>query len=121
MKSRAEILALDDRPTETMTVPEWDTELVLRGLTLAQLTNISERAKRDGETDGLRATVFTLIEGVVEPRFDVGDYDALRNKSAGVVNRVSSRIMALSGMGAGAVDNATKNSEPTQAFASGTD
>jgi hypothetical protein len=121
MKSRAEILALDDRPTETMTVPEWDTELVLRGLTLAQLTNISDRAKRDGETDGLRATVFTFIEGVVEPRFDVGDYDALRNKSAGVVNRVSGRIMELSGMGAGAVDNATKNSEPTQAFASGTD
>jgi hypothetical protein len=121
MKSRAEILALDDRPTEQMFVPEWDTDLTLRGLTLAQLTAISDRAKRDGETDGLRATVFTFIEGVVEPRFDVGDYDALRNKAAGVVNRVANRIMALSGMGAGAVESATKNSDPTQDSASDTD
>ena len=120
MKSRAEILALDDRPTETMFVPEWDTDLELRGLTLAQLANVQERAKRDGETDGIRATVFTFIEGVVEPRFDIGDYDQLRNKAAGVVNRVGSRIMELSGMGEGAVGKATKNSEPTQDSASGT-
>lgn len=120
-KTRAAILALEDRPSEIMQVPEWETAVTVRGLTLAQIANITERAKRDGEVDELRATIFTFIEGVTEPRFEIGDYDVLRNKSAGVVKRIGARIMALSGMGQGAVEMAVKNSAPTQVSDSSTD
>ncbi len=108
--TREQILAVNDIKEEAMPVPEWGTDIVIRGFTLSQRHRVFDMATKDGVVNGLRATILTFIEGVIEPRFSMSDYDALRDKSA-AVERVAMRILALSGVGKDALESAIKNSE----------
>lgn len=111
-KTKAQILAVNDIREEEMEIPEWDCTLRIRGFTLAQRHRVFEQATNSTtkEVNSLRATLLTFIEGVIEPRFSMTDMDALRDKSA-AVERVSMRILALSGVGKDALEASIKNSE----------
>ncbi len=117
--TREQILAANDIREEEVEVPEWGTTIRIRGFTLSQRHRVFDMATKDGMINGLRATILTFIEGVVDPRFSMSDYDALRDKSA-AVERVAMRILALSGVGKDALESAIKNSEPTLSDTSST-
>ncbi len=111
--TREQILAAPDLKEEDCPVAEWGGTVRLRALTLAQRNRILELATRNGEVDSTRAECLLFIEGVIEPRFTMADYEALRGKHAGAVERVALRVGALSGISRRALEDAIKNSNPT--------
>lgn len=110
--TREQILQAQDLRTETIDVPEWGGELVIRALTMQQLYDIKESSFSGGENRPLRGTILTFCAGVAEPTFTLADYDELKKKSA-AVEKVVGKILKLSGIGTNALDDAIKNSEPT--------
>lgn len=112
IRTRDEILAVSDIKEETIAVPEWDTTLKLRGLTLGEINHITNFATRkDGKLDNLRMNALMFVRGVVEPKFTDQDAEALAGKSAGVILRVAVKISELSGVSVEALASALKNSE----------
>lgn len=118
--SRETILNASDLTEETIYVKEWNGDVKIRAFSLAQRINVLNNAMRGTEVDPLRATAITFIEGVIEPKFTQADYEALRLKSNAAITRINNRIMAISGIGESAVEEAAKNSETTQSDASNT-
>lgn len=109
--TRDAILAASDLREEVYEVPEWNCSLRLRGLTLAELNNITRLSTgKSGELNNLRMNVFMFTRGVIEPQFLDENYEELIKKSA-VVLRVALRIAELSGVGPAGVQAALKNSE----------
>jgi hypothetical protein len=119
--TREQVLQAQDLKEELIPVPEWGGEVRVRSFTLAQRLHVLSLADRNGTIDAKRAEALTFIEGVAEPKFSMADYDALCAKSNAPIARINARIMALSGIGGDAVEQARKNSEPTQSDASNTD
>lgn len=118
--TREQILQAADLKEEIVECPEWGGAVKVRSLTLGQRVRLLEQAARDGKVDDLRFVSLTFIEGVSEPKLDMGDYMELAKKSNAAINRVTNRILALSGVGPLALDEAEKNSAPTQSDGSST-
>jgi len=109
--SRAEILASHDCPTEIVPTPEWGKggAVKVQGMSVAQRTNLLSRIRDNtGEIDAEKASLVAFIEGVVEPKFSMKDYDALRQKFSGVIDRVTRKFLELSGLETGALEEARK-------------
>jgi len=95
--TREEVLAVDDLPQETLEVPGWGGEIVVRGLTRGEAYEARDAAKRDDDTADLLAyDMQVFLKGVVEPKFTKADIAKLKGKSAGMMELVTTRIMALS-------------------------
>ena len=97
--TRQEILeAMDLEPVE-YEVPEWGGSIMLRGLSLAERQQMVPRIQGpNGETQSDLAALWSVILGVVEPKFTAEDVEALRGKAAGAMDRVASEIIKRSGM-----------------------
>jgi len=92
-----EILGANDLPEETVEVPEWGGEVVVRGLMRGEAYKARQNARGDdGVVDMLEYDMQVLLFGVIEPALKESHIDALRNKSAGSIERITSKIMALS-------------------------
>lgn len=110
--SAAEILALEDTKTEEVYVPEWDTVVVVRGLTKRQQLDIRTASMVGGEPDAEKSQQGLWLEGVVEPKFEEHQLPLLFEKSAGAVDAVLKRVLILSGMGEGMLDEKKKEFRP---------
>lgn len=97
-KTAAEILALQDTKVDVLYVPDWDTNVTVRGLTKRQQLDIKRRSTINGEIDEDQSQAFLWLEGVVEPVFTEDQLGALFEKAAAPVDLVLKRIMTLSGM-----------------------
>lgn len=95
--TREHILEANDIRTETVQVPEWGGEIVIRGLTLREVDSIINLSTRRGKLDVFQSAVLTFIRGVVEPKFTDMDGDDLKKKSA-LVLRIVKEINRLSGI-----------------------
>ena len=100
-KSPEDILDIDDIREDVIYVPEWQTKLRIRGLTLEQIAQVAVRAtRRDPRTgqdvfDRKAGMAFTFIYGVIEPKFAPASIGKLYQKNAGVVSRIVNAINAL--------------------------
>lgn len=94
--SRDQVLAVKPR-TEIVPVPEWGGDVEITELTIDQQSQIAQSVKGKPDADA-QATIKAFLEGCTNPQFEPGDYDALRAKGAGAMQRVVGRIMRLSGM-----------------------
>lgn len=94
--SRDHILTIKPR-TEVVAVPEWGGDVEISELTIDQQSAIAQSVKGRLDADA-QATVKAFLEGCTNPKFDAGDYDALRALGAGAMSRVVGRILRLSGM-----------------------
>lgn len=124
---RDRILAISDIKTERLLVPDWGVEFDVRGLTgteRARIKAASVVAERDDEDKITHrhdeATMYALliIAATFDPAtgqrvFGDADRDALKEKSAGVLEDVAMAICRLSGITPDAVKAIRKNSEPT--------
>lgn len=98
--TREQILAMDDLPEETVSVLSWGGDIVVRGLTRGEAHAAREACKdKDGNVSMLDYDMQTLLRGVIKPKFTEKDFGALKKKSAGSIEIVTSRIMQLSSVG----------------------
>ena len=111
MLSREAILEAQDLKTETVEIPEWGGAVLVRGLTVGEVSRIVNMATPKGGTlNVLNSAVWTFIAGVVDPKFTEEDFDALKKKSAAILRAVKV-INRLSGINedADSVADAEKN------------
>lgn len=132
MSVRDQILAAtDDLKSEVVDVPEWGVKLVVREMNVRDrneyVFSLSERVEGgDGFqyipiNDPLRTTrlvIATTFDGEGNKVFNDDDVDALSQKAAGIIDRLSQTATRLSGLNgedevAEAVSDAGKDSSTT--------
>lgn len=104
--SAAEILNADDLNEEDVECPEWGGKVRVRALSKQRQQALRKASAPGGEFDAGLFEMALFVEGVITPVFDASQMDALRQKSAKPVDRVTKKVMQLSGMAEDAVDDA---------------
>jgi hypothetical protein len=92
------ILAAKDLKEEVVEVPEWNGAVKVRAFSKKGQQEIREMATVDDEIQTDRLEMYMFLRGVIEPHMSDDQYELLRDKSAGVIDRILQRIMELSGM-----------------------
>ena len=104
MSLRDRILAADDIPSETVKVPEWSCDVLVRGMTGADRASLLERAVTpEGAVTFSQFYPEVVIATAHDPEtgerlFDDADRDLLMQKSGAALDRVASVGLRLSGM-----------------------
>ena len=115
--SKADILAAEDLPRETVRVPEWGGDVLVRGLTGAQRDEfeasvvVGKGSNRDVNIKNLRAKLVALsvVDEAGALLFTDKDVDALGKKSAVALQRVFDTAQRLSGLSEADVEDLQKN------------
>lgn len=120
--NRDQILKVNDLPSETVPVPEWGGEVIVRALTgterdAFEASMIQLRGKEKVlKMENIRARLAAL--SVVDEQgirlFTDADVEQLGHKSATALNRVFEVAQRLSGLTPEAVEELTGNSLPGQ-------
>ena len=109
MKLRDKILQSVDLEEELVAVPEWDCEILVRGMTgdkrsklISECVKVNSRTKQT-KTDLDKMYPIMIIECSLDPEtkeriFSDEDRDALSKKSAKALDRVFKKASALSGL-----------------------
>lgn len=104
-----EVLASRDLEERELDVPEWGGTVLIRAFSKRRQQELRKQSVGPGgETDGEKLEMLLLTEGVIEPEFLPEHVDGLREKSAGVIDRIVRSILELSGMTAEAEKTAEK-------------
>ena len=102
---------------EVVNVPEWDGEVTVKGLTLAEKDAWTTSIMQDGEANVEGATAKLCIMCMVGEDggrlFDLEDVDFIQAKSAAALDRVFQVAQRLSGIGQEDIEETVKNSEKT--------
>lgn len=121
--NKEQILGVQDCKLETINVPEWGGDVCIRAMS-------------GGERDAFRATIdeankagigmfeaslltLTLVDESGKRLFELSEVEALRAKSAKVLDALANQAMRINGMGVKAQEDAVKNSEAGQSDSSG--
>jgi hypothetical protein len=120
--TRDQILAADDIKRETVPVPGWGGEVIVRGLTGKERDIYEASVMRIKGTDtqlvmaNARAKLVALsvIDEAGQRIFDDADVAALGQKSAEALQRVYDVAARLSGLSKSDLDDLTKNSADGQ-------
>lgn len=111
------IKSANDIKDETIFIPEWNGEVVVRALTIEERRNLREVSKefnqKSGkiEIDADKFDVMTVIIGCRNPEFSITDYLWLKEKSAGAIMRIARHIGKKSGMLPESEEEIIKNSK----------
>lgn len=106
---RKRILMADDTQEERITIPEWDdVELLVRGMSGKERSKFMGEIKADEDEEPgvvyarmIPAAIVACVHDpdTDEPVFRSEDMDALLDKNAAVLERISQVALRLSGMG----------------------
>lgn len=115
--SRAAILAAPDAMTETVAVPEWGGEVVVKSLSGAERDQfeasvlIEGRKRTRVDVRNLRAKLVSLavVDEAGQLVFSESDVEALGQKSARALQRVFEVAQRLSGLADEDIEELTKN------------
>lgn len=116
--SRDSILEADDRKTESVDVPEWGGEVLVRALSGTERDSYEQslvQLRKGGDAvpklDNLRAKLVarTVVDEEGNLLFRREDVNALGQKSAVALERVYNKAIELSGMGDSADEDAEGN------------
>jgi hypothetical protein len=110
---RAAILAAPDIRTETVAVPAWGGEVIVRGLTGAERDAYEQRC-HDTKYANIRATLLALalVDAAGVRLFTLEDVERLGAKSAAPLDHLFDVARRLSGIGQKDVQELVGNSEP---------
>ena len=109
--SKDAILAADDLPRETVNVPEWGGEVLVRTMSGTDRDAFeASLLEKDGRMENVRARLvaLTLCDLQGDRLFDDSEIAALGRKSARALDRVFSVAQRLNGIGVEQVDAAKK-------------
>ncbi len=117
MLSKEQILECSDIETEIVPVPEWDGEVAVKGLTLAEKDEWTDSIVTDGEAtiEGATAKLCGLCMRDKDGArlFDDSDIPLLQAKSAAAMERVFKVAQRLSGLSQEDLKETVKNSGKT--------
>lgn len=125
--TKNDILQAQDIKTETVDVPEWGGQVIVRALDGAE-RDMLEASMIEGKGKNTRVNLQNLRAKLVarslvdengKRLFEDGDIQALAHKSASALNRVYEVAQQLSGITQEDVEELTKNSSPAQSVDSG--
>jgi len=122
--TKAAILAAQDLKTEPVAVPEWDGEVLVRGMTGLERDGISQALRQaDGRMDmeKFRTSVCacSMVDEQGKRLFSDAEVEALGEKSSTALDRVYAVASRLSGLGAESNEDLEKNSGKTRSERSG--
>lgn len=95
--SRDQILGAKDLVEEIVEIPEWGGAVKIRSFSKAVQHELRERATQGDEIDLHKLEVYTVLEAVIEPQFTADDFEALKAKSSGAIDRILQRVYAITG------------------------
>ena len=116
--SRDQILRADDLKTETVPVPEWGGEVLMRTMTGSERDTFEGRfLSGNRNVSDARAWIAAtlIVDDQGKPVFSPGDVAELGRKSASALQRVFEVGMRLSGLSGDEVEDMEKNSGPAPA------
>jgi len=121
MTLRDKILAVDDIPSEKVTVDEWEVDVLVRGMTAGDRVTLMQNAV-DPVTGNVNMSIVypdvvvacVLDPASGEPVFTDDDKSALMGKSSAAIERIATVGLRLSGIGKEEQDAAGKDSSATQ-------
>lgn len=97
---RAAILGADDLERVTVAVPEWDMEVLVRGLTAGEVEEFGNAINNGKSTNMMaRMVVAVVIHEDGSPVFTADDLDAVAGKNSGVIKRLFDAAQEASGLG----------------------
>lgn len=112
---RDKILGAQDITSETVTVPEWDVTVEVRGLTGTQRARLLKNGfEANGAVNFERLYPELVIASTFDPEsgeriFSEADRDALNDKSGAALERIAQAAMRVSGLNPDANEQAAKN------------
>jgi hypothetical protein len=102
-----ELLATKSLREEYVEVPEWGSRVKVRELSMGTYQAVQEKATdARGSLDETKLQAYLVIAGIVEPALGDDAYEWVRGQSMRAVNRVLEKVMQLSGIGLGALEDA---------------
>jgi len=105
--SAEELLGKSTLREEWVDVPEWGTRVKVRELSMGTYQQVQEKATgTHGEVDDTKLQAYLVLSGIVEPELGDDAYEWVRGQSMRAVNRVLEKVMSLSGIGIGAIEDA---------------
>lgn len=121
MNLRDKILAAQDIPTETVTIPEWDVTLLVKGMSAGDRIELMQTAF-DVNTGQVNMSIVYPDVAVAcafdpetgEPVFTDEDKTAILSKSSAAVEKLANVGLRLSGIGKDEQDAAGKDSSNTE-------
>lgn len=120
MDLRDKILAAADIPSETVTIPEWDVELLVKGMSAGDRISLMQSAYDQQTQQVNMAAVYpdVVVSCVFDPKtgdpvFTSADKTAILAKSSAAVEKIADVGLRLSGIGKDADDAAGKDSSFT--------
>ncbi len=91
-------------------VKEWKATLRIRGLSALEHKNALNGARgKNGELDATLLSCLVIYYGCIEPKFEKAHIELLAEKNVGVIDRISTEIIKLSGLSAGVEEDVSKN------------
>jgi hypothetical protein len=105
--SAEELLGRSTLREEWVDVPEWGCRVKVRELSMGTYQQVQEKATGPrGDMDDSKLQAYLVLAGIVEPELGDDAYEWVRGQSMRAVNRVLEKVMALSGIGIGAIEDA---------------
>lgn len=113
--SLEQIDSIDDTAPVEVDVPAWGGSVLVRALTLQQISACTKRAQmaeRGGQVHQEKRNAWFLVEGLVEPKLSIDVAEKwMTERAAGPVSIAFGRILELSGLTEGAKDAAKSGDE----------
>ena len=114
--NRDEILECDDRPIESVDVPEWGCSVKVRTMASAERDKYEQSVvdidsgKRNFRNLRAKLCVLTIVDDDGELIFGPNDAEKLGAKSAKAIDRIFEVAQRLNGIGQGDIEELEKNS-----------
>ena len=117
-----QILSADDLESQTMTIPEWGGEVIIRTMTEADRSKIEASViQQNGSNQSVnmerykvKIVVASLVDEEGKRLFTQKSIDALRQKSARPINRIVNAAQKLNGISDDDVEELMGNSNETE-------
>lgn len=123
--TKEEILAAQDLKTETVDVPEWGGQVIVRTMTGLERdrfeSSIMQGGQRNYENLRSKVVVSTVVDAEGNSLFTLKDVEALGKKAANVIDRVFTVAIRLSGMTGKEMEELAGNSSTGPSDASTSD
>jgi hypothetical protein len=121
MNLREKILAAEDIPSETVEIPEWGVELLVKGMSAGERLSLMQNAYDQTTQQVNMAIVYpdVVVACAFDPKtgeavFTESDKAELMKKASAAIERLASVGLRLSGIGKDEQDAAGKDSSSTQ-------
>lgn len=97
--NKTDILAAQDLPIETVAVPEWGGDVIVRCMSGLERDAFEESTRKNRSNMATRLLAFTLVDEAGQHLFSEEEMVELGKKSGAVINRLFAVSIRLNGLG----------------------